>query len=604
MRKVKPTFEEIKELEPRCAKKCEALFDKWKEDEEFYELNFDSSLDLPKEFADEGIILPTARDMVDTFVDHIDLSNPRVYVNKKSISRMSAEEAEMMRKFYLGLNYAINLEADIAPVRVAGKHYALHGLAVIKTIWDADRWPDKPRQSGNESEDEYAERLDEWRYQTHQTIPIVIQAINPRCIIPDPSYGGRMFVFEKHKKLCLDISKRWPNWNNPQNRKLGDEVEFISYWDDTYRCDMADGEPIIKVGDGVVKHNYGFIPYVFIDSGLGNISYEAKLEMRYVGILRYMLDLLIAESRDFSISDIVLKKEAWPWFTLEGERAGEVTEIKQIYGSPTALPPGVTVRLQTPQLPPEALNAHLYRTSDYIAAHAAPRSIRGLSESGVRSGADRRLIISEAASRYQYSTDAFKHGWAKVLINCAKLYKNVIPGDIRVWARTPTDEFDVVIDKDKMKEPFTCYVEFAPISEEDEYRRHDDLERLISTGVVTKRWARTQMPNVDPIAMEREEEKELLRKSPAYIQMKTQYLAGKLAEAISKRQAAEGMAEGKEPMAPGIPEVPGAPGRRLVPPIPERAPLGSPEEIQRQLEQLRSQTPMYPGQGMGGGGQR
>jgi hypothetical protein len=317
----------------------------------------------------------------------------------------------------------------------------------------------------------------------------------------------------------------------------------------------------------------------------------------------------VAESRDFSISDIVLKREAWPTKDLVGKNAAQVTEYSQEYGALNRLPEGVEVAEKTHAVPPDALNQHFYRTSDAIAAHAAPRSVRGLGETGVRSGADRRLMISEAASRYRYSEDAFRNGTAKVLTNCARLMKNVIPGNMRVWARTPTDEFDVEIDKTKMKEPFTCYVEFAPISEEDEYRRHDDLERLATAGIVTRQWARTQMSNVDPIKMEREEEKERIKNDPAIQQAVSQYLAGKMAEALAKRSAAESI---NNP-PPAVPGPAGSsqgsagpaqgPGRALVPPIPNVAPPGSAGALQNQLAGLRQPMPINQ-QGQTGGGNR
>ena len=613
MKNGKVTPEEIKdELIPKCKEVYNDLWDKgFKLDEKYYELDFGDKLDLPTEFAAEGIVLPTARDMVDTFVDHIDISNARVFVNRKGTSTASAEDAEMMRKFYLGLINRTNVESDISPWRVVAKHYAMHGLGVFKTVWDADRWIDKPEQAKSESETDYANRIEEWQSQTHQSIPIIIQAINPNCIMPDPSYGGRQFVIEEQSRLCFDASKRWPNWTNPESKKLDQQVTYISYWDDTYRCDMIDGEPILKVKGGVVQHKYGFIPYTLIDSGLGNMSADGDPQKRYVGILRYMFDLLVAESRDFSISDIVLKRAAWPWLTATGKGASQITELNQKYGVLNRVDfDNVKIEEHVSEVPPEALNQHLYRTSDYISAHAAPRSVRGLSETGVRSGADRRLVLSEAAARYQYSTEAFKNGTAKVLTNCARLMKNVVPGDIRVWAKTPTDNFDVEIKKDKMKEPFTCYVEFAPISEEDEYRRHDDLERLVAAGIVTRNWARTQMSNVDPLAMEIEEEKEKLKNDPNIQSLLSQYVGGRLAQAISQRSAAEGLTAGLPPSPAsmgtpqgGMPQQGGTP-RQMAPPITERPPIGSAEKLQTELASLRSNKPIKPQQGIGGGGNR
>lgn len=595
MKRGKPSFEEIKdELLPKCEKIYGSLWEKFEEDQRFYELNFKGNLNIPTEFASEGVVLPTARDFVDTFVDYIDIANARVYVPRKKATKEAIEEAEMMEKCYLGLIYTTNVESDISPWRVAAKHYALHGLAVLKTVWDADRWPDKPARKDGESDKAYEGRLEEWQGYTQETLPIVIQAINPRCIMPDPSYGGRMFVIEKHKKIVMDVSKRWPHWGNPKGRNVDEEVDYISYWDDTYRCDFIDGEPVLK--GGVAKHSYGFIPYVFIDSGLGNVSYDAKPEQRYVGILRYIPDLLISESRDYSIDDIVLAKEAWPWYTLEGDNAEQVTEIKHTFGTTTTLPPGTKVVQQTPAIPPEALRAHLDRTSYYLSAHAAPNVLRGLPEPNVRSGAHERYRVGQAAARYRYSGEAFKHGTAKALINCVKLIKNVVPGNVWVWARTPRGEFDLEIKKDKMREPFNCHVEFAPISSEDEYRRQDSLRVLVDSGIIDKEFARTQMPNVDPLAMGRRERKEMLRQSPSYLQIIDQLMAAKAQEAVGALGG--GIPAGAPPVT-GVPQqTPGG----MVSPIPQRAPPGSAEEAQNRLRQL--QRPSTTGQGEGGGGAR
>jgi len=594
MNKTKPTVEEIKTIISKCDDIYGGLQRLYEKDEQFYELDFQQLLNIPKEYAWEGIVLPTSRDMVDSFVDHIDISNARVFANKKGIHKSNIEEAEMMRKFYLGLIHRTNVESDISPWRVAAKHYALHGLAVLKTVWDADNWLNAPSQKAGESDESYAERVGDWRGNHHLSSSHIIRAINPYCITPDPYYGGRLYVIERHKKLRFDAERLWPHWKNPEGKKADEEVEYSSYWDKDYRCDLVDNEPVLRIKGGVVKHNYGFIPYTLIESGLGNLSQDATPEKRYVGMLRYMFDLLIAESRDFSISDIVLAKTAWPWFTIEGDDAEAVTEVKMTFGTGTKLPPGTKVVPQIPQVPPDALNMHLARTTDYISAHAAPRSVRGLSEAGVRSGADRRLIIAEASARYQYSKDAFRNGTAQALIKCAKLAKYVVPGKFVLWARTAADgEIDVTVDKNKMKEPFDCYIEFAPISEEDEYRRHDDLERLVSSGIVTRDWARGQMPNIDPIQMRRDEEKELLRNSPEFMQIKSQYLSAKLQELL-----------GGVVQPPGQPQGQSAPeaGRRMAPPTTERAPLGSIPQMQQGWP--KSPTSISPTQGQGGGGNR
>ena len=599
----RPSVEAIQDLIVRLKEIYRPLHSAFEEEDRFYEGNFLADLKLPSEFAEMGSILPTGRDMIDGAVDHTDVANARVYVNRKGISASSKEAMEMMRKLYLGIIFRTSLEADISPWRVGSKHFWLHGAAVFQTVTALERWPDSPIRQEEEGEEEFGARVDEWRAQTHQSLPIFIRAIHPHNVMADPSYGEKKYVVERYEKMLYDVSLRWPRWSNPK-RKTDELVDYSSYCDALWRYEEADGEPLLP-GEGVLAHNYGFLPYVVIESGLGNLSYDGSLLKRYVGLLRYMKDLLIGESRAHSMRDIILKLGAWPWGYLEGPNAAAVEKLEQRFGTYTPLPEGVKPVQMTPQVPPEALRDHQMIIADYIAAHSIPRSLRGLPETGVRSRVDRQLMVAEGGAKLAYATQAFENGTAKVLINCARLLKNNVPGDVRVWARTPIDEFDVELKKDLMKEPFTCYVEFAPISEEDEYRRHDDLERLVSAKIVTLPWARRQMPNVDPEALEREEERERLRQDPVLQGLVSQYAQGKLARAISKASAAEGIPQATPPQG----EIPsGVPGgqpelmRPMVPPVPQGAMPGSAQAMQLALAKLRSQSPISPTQGLGGGG--
>ena len=590
------------------------LFD---DDDKYYELDFSNLLNLPEEFKKDSIVLPTARDIVDTCVDHTDIFNARVYINRKGTDNSSKEEQNLMRKFGLGVLYRNNIESSIAPVRVGAKHYWLYGLCILKTVWDADRYVDKPEKDDGESEDAYAERIDQWRAESRDSIPIVIQSVHPRNIMLDPYTNSNEFVFETNEELVFNVRQRFPGWQNPMKKKVTDKVVHISFWSKNYRCELYDREPVLKVGGGVAKHSYGFIPYVPIDTGLGNLTSDNDIKKRYVGVLRYVKNLIISESRDYSIGDVILKKNAFPWGYLKGQNAQAVTEIFQKYGEYNALPDGVEIVDMNPKVPPEALLTWMSTASSYLAAHAAPPSVRGLGEAGVRSGTDRRQLIAEASIRYTYSNEAFRNGVSKVLSNCARIMKNVVPGNIHVWAKTPTDEFDIEIDKAQMKEPFTFYVEFSPISEEDEYRRHDDLERLVKSGMVTVNWARTQMSNVDPEALALESEIELLKNDPAVQQLLSQYFAGKLMEALAKKTMAEQVANpslqpplgftgqaAQPPNAGGLTGTQGqTPGRRMQPPIPSVAVPGSAPALQNQMANMRSSVSMTE-QGKTGGGNR
>ncbi len=582
--------------------KCKLYYSNFRgalvQDEEFYELEFANRLGIPKQYISEAVVLTTSRDMVDAFVDHIDLANARVFVNRKGISEKSEEVAENERRFYLGLLHETNIASSISPWRVGGKHYANHGLSVMKTIWEADNWLDKPAKLDDESDEHYAERIERWAEDHPLSLPILIQAINPHNVMLDPSYGGKLYTIEYHQRAVFDMEKMYPHWKNTKHRSIDETVDYVSYWDSEFRCDLVDGEAVLK--GGVVKHNYGFTPYTPIESGLGNLGIDALPEQRYVGINRYAQDLYVSESRNYSVADVILKRDAWRGGYVQGPGSEGLTNIKQEYGTYTPVEEGVRFTDWDVSKAPDMVAAHMIRTADMIAGHAAPRSVRGLSETGVRSGADRRLVISEAAAKFQYSKEAFRHGAEQVLIKSAKLYKNVVPADARLSALATSGEgFDEVIKRDLMKEPFTCYVEFAPISEEDEYRRQDSLNKLWNNGngLGTKQWARRQISSIDPIAMEEEDRMNMIRQLPSYLATLDQAVgmmaqnAFQFAPPVTQEgtQGAEGTPEGSQ--------------RSLVPPIPSRAPIGSAENLSQNMPQAPV-SGIQGSQGQGGGGNR
>jgi len=606
MRSDKPTQEEILKEFEFCKTYYSGLQTLYEEDEMFYNLDFKERLNIPQEFKDDVVILPTARDVVDTGVNHTNVNNARVFTNRKGTSEVSKKSAEMLRKLGLGIIHGINVESRIAPAHVGAKHYWKHGLAVFKTIWDVDRWVDKPERKNGESEKDYAVRLDEWRSGQHLSLPIVIKAIHPYHIMPDPYTGGDYYTFEWYKRKLFDVKRIWPHYEDKKGRDPNEWVETFSYWTDKYRAEFVENEPVLKIKGGVVAHKYGFSPYTLIESGLGSDDTDNAPEKRYVGLLRYMYDLLVSESTNYTLNDILMKRETLKGGYITGADAGTLPKIKQNYGEYWNVgTKDVVFHDWESKVPPDASYRQLATTTDYISGHAAPRSARGLSETGVRSGADRRLIIAEASAIYQYATPAFQNGWAQILSKCAMLVKNVIPGDFEIWTKTPTDEFDVVVKKDLIKEPFNYYVEFAPISEEDEYRRQDSLLKMWNggNGITTQEWTWNRMSNVDPERMKKEQEKERLRAMPAYNQIKDQTMAMLYQQALQQVGLQGQPTQGQQGGQQGAPPQ----GQRpMVPGIPNRAPLGSMADLENQFRALAAQnnSGIQGGQGRGGGGQR
>ena len=597
------TPEEVLELYDDNLPDFNTLYQAFQSDDKYYELDFKFELDLPEEQKNKGIVLPTARSNVDSFGYYIDIANARVSVSRKGLKKEDEEMAESLRKFGAGLIFMTNVEGIISPWRVAAKHYPKYGVAWMKTVYDADLWPDKPSTG-----------VDEWLDACKGQLPISITTVNPQCIMFDTATMGRTWVMEIHTKKVKDIIRRYPDWKGDKKKKYkpSDTVEHICYWDKKYRCDLMGGEPVLKAKSGVVPHNYGFVPFVGIDAGLGDVTADNDLSKRFVGINRYLHDLLKSESRDYSITDIIAAQNAWPWGYLKGKNTASVGKLDTTFGTYTPLPDDVEIVDMVPKMPPSELTQHFLTSRNLITENTISPSLKGQSQEGVRSGADRRQIMSAGQYFLRPAGEAFKYRTSQVLNNCARLLK-ILPGDVRVYSHTPADEFEDIIDRTKIKEPINYHVEFGPTSEEDDYRRHDDDIRSLHEGILTKNVARKRRPDLNVKDLERDELRQAIKASPAFQMFIDETLKMKFNAILAAQQAKEGPPVA--PVPPGAPPSggPPSPGPQLPPQgmnpqTPGMAsasrqvpPLGSAAAIQARLQQQRSQVPMTATQGQFGG---
>ena len=661
----KLSIEEIIDLRNQMKKDFNDLHAQFENDDKFYELDFRESLGVPENFMQDSTVLPTARQLVDVYTDHVSVSNARVDVPKRTVDidnqeavRKVEAEAELLAKAGKGFLYRSNVEEGISQLRVAAKHQGLYGLGCIMTSYDADRWPDKPLKNKDESDEAYGHKMDQWRFDRDSRMPITMRAVNPRNLLFDP-HGE--FAIEERNVLAVNIRTRFPNWTNPLEKKISEPTTLTSFWTSEWRCEMADDEPLKFVGrGGVYRHNYGIIPYELIESGLGNESYDGALQKRYVGILRYLKDILISESRNFTLYDVAIKFGALPWYTAEGPNADQLRGFKADYGVIAQMPRDVSLVKHPADLAPDAVMRQRQAINDIIMEFAAPRSTQGLGETGVRSAVHQRSLAAMGAQRFQYPSESFRNKVAKVLSNFITIYKNLSElDDIRFWSRTPIDEFDIVIDKKKINPPFTFFVEFAPFSEDEEYTKHDDIMRRLKSGIGTVDWARKKMSDMDWRAMKREDAKQELAADPAVRSALSEIRTAIVNEAIQRKLLElqmkgelppppppappqgmptpqgrpqdmplgmpPGMPQGRPPgmpprMPPGIPQgmpqgIPqGAPtgmppsnlggmaGRSIIPPSSPKPVPGSPRAQQLRVQRLRG--PSVTGQGQGGGGAR
>jgi len=530
-------------------------------DDQYYELLFRDKLGLPQEYKEDGVVLPTARDIVDAGTNHISTIYARFFRPMRGDTPEAREQAEMLRKFDVAMFYRTKVESDISPWRDGSKHGCLYGMWCFETLYDPSKIPDEPEQEEDESDEDFQNRMDIYKGELYDSLPIAIREVHPRNVYPDPS--GEFMIIEESKTIGQARSE-WPNWTAPITStaaagKTMQDVIQVSFINKKYRAIYVNGEPVLEAGDkeGVLEHDYGFIPYVIGYSGLGNLSKSAKPELKAVGLIRYLQGLLRSESFAYSVYNITIKAHSWPITFVSGPGAAALAAIKLKFGKIYEKPPGVTIEDYIKSAPPEIVMQHMEYTNAVLSASAAPRSVRGLPESGVRSGTDRSLVISQARLKYDSIMEQIQLSTAKVMSNCTKIAERVVPEDFHMWAKTPDEEFDFRIDRSKIKHHYTTFVEFTSVSAEDEARRHADMENLVKTGIIsTGTGRRRYMTHIDPEAEDIKVEAEKLRNDPAVRQvlgqMAAEWLAGEAARLGKIRALKAGEPDSAALSGPGM----------------------------------------------------
>ena len=577
------------------------LFDK---DDQYYELLFRDELGLPEEYKEDGIVLPTTRDIVDAGTNHISTVYARFIRPMRGTGPVAAEQAEMLRKFDTAMFYRTKVESDISPWRVAAKHGCEYGMWCLESVYDPDKMPDEPEQREDESDKEFEERTDRYTGELYDALPIVIRAVHPRNVYPDPA--GQYMIIEEPKTI-LQVGVEWGEAARKRalvssivSKVLTKTDAFqVIYFDKNWRAIYVNGEPVLSAGDeeGVIAHDYGHIPYVVGYSGLGNMDKSSKPEVMAVGLIRYLKGLLRSESFAYSVYNITIKQHSWPITFVSGPGAATVAAIKMKYGKIYEKPPGVTIEDYVKAAPPEIVMQHMEYTGAILAASAAPRSVRGLPESGVRSGADRSLVISQARLRYDGIMEQMQLSTAKVMSNCTKVLERVLPTDIHIWAKLPDEEFDVKIDRSRIRHHYTTFVEFTPVSPEEEARRHADMMNLVKVGVISSSTGRRRyLSHIDPEAEDIKVEAEKLRNDPSVRSVLAQIVAAELAGEAARLTKIKQLQAGNLPnqaalSMPGGAQQLSAMGQQVPAGTPQQAQMpGSQEDIMAKMIQARTVT--------------
>jgi len=467
-------------------------------DDKYYELDFRDQLNLPRQFEAHAVVLPTLRNVIASATEHIAPISRRVVVPRRRIDKPATEQSKRLQRFYESLLTYLERQGPESIYHSAARHLCIYGISVLKFGYDATKWQAEPKRRASESDESFNERRAEWRVERGEVMPFFLGQVHPIEIIFDPFNDPPEWVIQRSQKYVYDVRNLYPEWPNSSNRRDTEKVETVEYWSKSQRAVLVNNEATWDESKGITKNRWGIVPYIIVGSGFGHDNWQHEPEHKYVGLIRFLRDVAISESRSFSMEDIVIKVSGWPIRVAEGERANEMPNLRLEFGEIQPLPPGVTIRDLSPEVPPNIVQSHMLLAQQSISTAAAPDVLQGSSVTGVRAGFDRQLMMSQARIRYTPLSVAMQNMLISICRKAAVLMERVIPGPIPISPGTVQDEF-VEISKKDFAGNHAIDVRVNVLEPEDEVRKHQDAANMVAVGLMSPQTAIHKLfPDLDP----------------------------------------------------------------------------------------------------------
>ena len=484
----------------------------------------------------------TAGAIINVATDHVDVNNLQIDVPSSPRSRARAER---LKKFYQG----VWLNIKEPTLRTAVRQSFLYGIAFLKTMFDADRWPDSPIMDDFDSDAEYREALGEFMDRRSLTFPFIVKCANPRNLIWDDSKTRMKWVIEFSERNVRDLKRRYPEWTS--EKEGSNLAQWIEYWDEEWVAYIADSEFVW----GPHRHGYGFLPYTPIVPVHSFTFEDGNPAERFRGLLNNVRSLLDEEARLITQLGAIVRTTAYRTLDFAGPRmqTEEAAETYELFGGKNVLPPGVEVRPSPMvQVPPDIFQ-QLNIVQTLIEQATFPNVIRGVRPRGVSSGFGLSVLSGMGRLVFQGVADGVRHAVEQVNSNFAKLVENKLKGRITVHARSDIHNFDQTIAPDDIKGYYENVVQVKAEAPEEREREALLAMRLRGAGVISLYEAQRRSGIINPLEEQMQIRAEQLMNSEEFMAQQTQLLLQRInlpqqmAEAVGA-PAAEAQPPGVGPL--------------------------------------------------------
>ena len=318
---------EARELVREMERHYSRAFQTFKEDDKFYDGDFESMLALPEGF--EPTIPATGRAVVDEAVDNIIPADFSIHYAPRGLTKKAEEDADLIRRHCKAvIKHWRKHVGDIDFMRDFAKNLFRSGVAAWKLVPDWTLWPvlDEKTEAKLMDEDgtgkarlERVRQIKELR-QLHN--PMVVRSLNPLCFMADPSIGPRKLWFvERYECDISEIRNQYAGYTDElQGFPNYGHHKIHEVWTATYADasgEIFPGKHWVFINDQAVvdgdANPYHDLPYVVKFSGFGRESYDGRPEFKSVGFFTPQVkSLLLAEARRFSQFDAIMAQLAFP----------------------------------------------------------------------------------------------------------------------------------------------------------------------------------------------------------------------------------------------------------------------------------------------------
>ena len=499
MKPQRPTVSEIVSIYRELQTHYSAWHLQQTEDAKFYDLDYQVAVaESPNNF--ETVRPPSATTIVDMTADHSAGNFPRLHVPRRKETAEAQAQTTLMEKAAQGFWYRTIANSPRNILRAWAQSGALRGAICGSLLYNPDVWPDLPLPSkhGGIDSQEYKDAKDEVDAQRKSAWPFVLDYIDPLDVYPDPGTEGREYVIHAFQRKAYEVKRAWPNWDwmipgasLPANPT--DNVEFISYADPTYRAYILGGMGSLSTAgtalnpsqDGVQKHGYGFLPYLFTAGGFG--SPFGKPEQRYRGIFTNSKDLLKLEARRMTHLDAIIAQQAFPWiFAQHG------VNLDMQLGGVTRVPPGVKVQDAAfelrPTIPINELVMELHENRQALQRATIPDALGGLEGKSGESGYLRSINVGTGRARIRALSDSLERAVEWASSGFYKLVENKVKAPVSVWGKGMDSEQEFITIKPKdINGHYEVYASLAPSLPQDDSVNISNGGKLFEHGLIPAR---------------------------------------------------------------------------------------------------------------------